>query len=77
MKLKIDDIKSVNTLGTMYDNQMLNVILNSVDGKYDKVMDCGVRVNVLTLLDISKENRKNIRLVLNKKVKYYHIEREV
>tara|TARA_B100000579_G_C22838620_1_gene860212 strand:+ start:119 stop:352 length:234 start_codon:yes stop_codon:yes gene_type:complete len=77
MKLKIDDIKSVNTLGTMHDNQMLNVILNSVDGKYDKVMDCGVRVNVLTLLDISKENRKNIRLVLNKKVKYYHIEREV
>jgi|TARA_Y100000996_G_C22482763_1_gene626909 hypothetical protein len=77
MKLKIDDIKSVNTLGTMHDNQMLNVILNSLDGKYDKVMDCGVRVNVLTLLDISKENRKNIRLVLNKKVKYYHIEREV
>lgn len=77
MKLKIDDIKSVNTLGTMHDNQMLNVILNSVDGKYDKVMDCGVRLSVLTLLDISKENRKNIRLVLNKKVKYYHIEREV
>ena len=77
MKLKIDDIKSVNTLGTMHDNQMLNVILNSVDGKYDKVMDCGVRVSALTLLDIGKENRKNIRLVLNKKVKYYHIEREV
>ena len=35
MKLKIDDIKSVNTLGTMHDNQMLNVILNSLDGKYD------------------------------------------
>ena len=76
MKISIDDIKSVNTLGTMYDNQLLNVILHKVDGKYDDVMDCGVRLSVLTLLEISKGNKK-INLVLNKKRKYYHIEREV
>ena len=67
----VGDILSLNTLGTMYDMNSLEIVFNA-ESKYSKVDK--VRINSQVILDlIQNPLKKNQLLVAKREGKYWYV----